>query len=197
LLKPLLRDIEGEGDYVMYAKENQARLLEDVRLMFEDPTECGDTKTTAQATDMGHGRIESRRMTTSDGLVGYSDWPGLQQVFKLERHVAFKKSGKETTEVVYGVTSLSQDKADASRLLNLTRSHWTIENKSHWVRDVTYDEDRSQVRCGSIPQVMATMRNLAITLMRLAGESNIASACRKFAAKPYPALALMGISLEK
>lgn len=195
--------IEGEGDYLMYVKENQARLLEDIQLMFEDPTECGDTKATAQTTDIGHGRIETRRITTSDGLVGYSDWPGFQQVFKLERHVTFKKSGKETREVVYGVTSLSQsqsqdrDKADASRLLNLTRNHWTIENKSHWVRDVTYDEDRSQVRCGSIPQVMATMRNLAIGLMRLAGESKIASACRKFAAKPYLALALMGISLEK
>jgi len=189
--------VEGEGNYVMYVKGNQARLLEDIALMFEDETECGDTKTMAQTTDIGHGRIETRRITTSDGLVGYSHWPGLAQVFKLERDVIFKKSGQERKEVVYGVTSLSMKKADASRLLNLTRSHWSIENKVHWVRDVTFDEDRSQVRCGSIPQVMATMRNLAIGLMRFAGESNIASACRKFAAKPYLALALMGISLEK
>jgi hypothetical protein len=78
-------------------------------------------------------------------------------------------------------------------LLNLVRQHWAIENRSHWVRDVTYDEDRSQVRCGSIPQVMAALRNLAIGLMRIAGEPNIAAAGRRFAAQPWAALALIGI----
>lgn len=188
--------VEGEGDYLMPVKENQARLLEDIKLLFEDPTECGEKKTEASTLDIGHGRVEYRHLTSSDGLAGYSDWPGLKQVFKLERQVTFKKSGEERKEVGYGVSSLSMEKADASPLLQLVRSHWTIENKSHWVRDVTFDEDRSQVRCGSIPQVMATMRNLAIGLMRLAGVKNIASACRRFAAKPHIALALMGISLE-
>ena len=68
-----------------------------------------------------------------------------------------------------------------------------IENKSHWVRDVTYDEDRSQARCGRIPPPMAAQRNLAIGLMRSAGETNIAAACRRFAARPWAALALIGI----
>ena len=81
-------------------------------------------------------------------------------------------------------------------LLRLVRHHWRIENKSHWVRDVTFDEDRSQVRRGSIPQLMAALRNVAIGLMRLAGHKNIAAATRRFAAQPWAALALLGIKGE-
>ena len=78
----------------------------------------------------------------------------------------------------------------------LVRGQWQIENKSHWVRDVTFDEDRSQVRCGNIPQVMAALRNTAIGLLRWAGHTNIAAACRRLAAQPVQALALIGIELE-
>ena len=73
---------------------------------------------------------------------------------------------------------------------------WQIENYSHWVRDVTFDEDRSQVRCSNIPQVMAALRNTVIGLMRWAGHTNIAAACRRFAAQPQAALHLIGIALE-
>jgi predicted transposase YbfD/YdcC len=117
----------------------------------------------------------------------------LAQVFRLERSVRMKKTSQERHEVVYGMTSLPPERADAARLLRLTRNHWCIENKSHWVRDVTFDEDRSQVRCGSIPQTMAALRNLVIGLMRLNGETNLAAACRRFAAQPWAALALIGI----
>ena len=86
--------------------------------------------------------------------------------------------------MVYGVTSLAPERVTPGRLLELVRGHWRIENKSHWVRDVTFDEDRSQVRCGDIPQVMAALRNTAIGLMRLAGHKNIAAASRRFAAQP-------------
>jgi len=68
-----------------------------------------------------------------------------------------------------------------------------LPDKSHWVRDVTFDEDRSQVRCGNIPEVMAALRNLAIGLIRLGGDTNIAAACRRYAAQPWAALALLGI----
>ena len=104
-----------------------------------------------------------------------------------------KKSEAQRHEVVYGVTSLGPDRAGPEPLLSLVRQHWQIENKVHWVRDVTFDEDRSQVRCGSIPQVMAAFRNTAIGLMHWAGEMNIAAACRRFAAQPWSALALLGI----
>jgi len=117
----------------------------------------------------------------------------LAQVFAIERRVTRKSSGAERAEIVYGVTSLSRERASATQVLELVRGHWHIENKSHWVRDVTFDEDRSQVRVSSLPQVMAALRNTAIGLMRVAGETNIAAACRRFAAQPWSALALIGI----
>jgi hypothetical protein len=128
--------------------------------------------------------------------VGYSDWPGLAQVFELGRYVLTPQTTEERVEVVYGVTSLSPERGTPERLLALVRGHWQIENKSHWVRDVTFDEDRSQVRCGNIPQVMAALRNTAIGLLRWAGYSNMAAACRRFAAQPDLALTLIGIKLE-
>ncbi len=98
--------------------------------------------------------------------------------------------------MVYGVTSLRPERATPGRVLELVRGHWHIENKSHWVHDVTFDEDRSQVRCGNIPQVMAALRNTAIELLRWAGHTNIAAACRRLAPQPAQALALIGIELE-
>jgi predicted transposase YbfD/YdcC len=187
--------VDKGGDYVMIVKENQPQLRADIELVFTLPP-VGDHQATARTVDLGHGRIEQRNLTTSAALVGYSDWPGLAQVFELGRHVMFPKTGKERVEVVYGVTSLRPEQATPERILALVRGQWQIENQSHWVRDVTFDEDRSQVRCGNIPHVMAALRNTAIGLLRCAGHSNIAAACRRLAAQPLQALALIGIELE-
>jgi predicted transposase YbfD/YdcC len=187
--------VDEGGDYVMIVKENQPQLRADIELVFTLPP-AGDRQETARTVDIGHGRIEQRNITTSEALVGYSTWPGLAQVFELGRHVIIQKTGQERVEVVYGVTSLSSERATPGRVLDLVRGHWSIENKSHWVRDVTFDEDRSQVRCGSIPQVMAALRNTAIGLLRWAGHTNIAAACRRLAAQPAQALALIGIEFE-
>lgn len=187
--------VDKGGDYVMIVKENQPRLRADIALVFTLPP-VGDRQDTARTIDLGHGRIEQRNLTTSEALVGYSDWPGLAQVFELGRHVMIQNTGEERVEVVYGVTSLRPERATPGRLLALVRGQWHIENKSHWVRDVTFDEDRSQVRCGNIPQVMAALRNTAIGLLRWAGHTNIAAACRRLAAQPVQALALIGIALE-
>jgi predicted transposase YbfD/YdcC len=187
--------VEKGGDYVMIVKENQPQLRADIELVFTLPP-AGDRQETARTVDIGHGRIEQRNLTTSAALVGYSDWPGLAQVFELGRHVITQKTGKERVEVVYGGTSLPPERGTPGRLLELVRGQWQIENKSHWVRDVTFDEDRSQVRCGHIPQVMAALRNTAIGLLRWAGHTNIAAACRQLAAQPAQALALIGIVLE-
>jgi predicted transposase YbfD/YdcC len=190
------RIVEGGGDYVMIVKGNQPQLQQDIQLVFQEPTALAETMTTSETVDSGHGRIEQRRLTASTALVGYSDWPGLAQVVHIERHVTIKTSGAQRHDVVYGVTSLGPERAGPEQLLGLVRQHWQIENKSHWVRDVTCDEDRSQGRCGSIPQVMAAFRNTAIGLMRWTGETNIAAACRRFAAQPWSALALIGIVPE-
>jgi len=187
--------VDKGGDYVMIAKENQPQLRADIELVFTQPP-WGDVQETASTVEMGHGRIEQRTLTASSAMVGISSWPGLAQVFQLERQVIRKKTGEERDEVVYGLSSLGAERATPSQLLALVRGQWQIENRSHWVRDVTFDEDRSQVRCGSIPQVMAALRNTAIGLLRTAGYTNIAAACRRFAAQPALALALIGITLE-
>jgi predicted transposase YbfD/YdcC len=188
--------VAARGDYVMVVKENQPQLLDDIQTVFALAPIAGERRTVAATVDLGHGRIEQRCLQTSNILAGYSDWPGLAQVFRLERHVIRKKTGEVRTEVVTGVTSLEPERADAARLLALVRGHWSIENRSHWVRDVTFDEDRSQVRCGNIPQVMAALRNTVVGLIRWAGHTNIAAACRRFAAQPQAALRLIGIAWE-
>jgi predicted transposase YbfD/YdcC len=134
--------VDRGGDYVMMVKNNQPKLKADIELIFTLPP-WGDRQESVRTVDMGHGRIEMRNLTTSTALVGYSDWPGVAQVFEVGRHVIEKKTGKERVEVVYGVTSLPPERATPARLLELVRGHWAIENKSHWVRDVTFDEDRS------------------------------------------------------
>lgn len=183
--------VEGGGDYVLVVKENQPQVRADLQLVFDDPPP-GDEQRMAESQDRGHGRIEHRRLTASSALESYSDWPGQRQVFRLERTTIERKTGEVRTETGYGITSLDPTRADAERLLRLSRRHWRIENRSHWVRDVTFDEDRSQVRCGSTPEVMAAIRNTAIGLLRATGVTNIAAACRQFAAQPASAVALLG-----
>ncbi len=91
----------------------------------------------------------------------------------------------------YAITSLPPARADAAALLAYLRGHWGIENRLHWVRDVTFDEDRSQTRVGAAPQVMAACRNLALALLRRAGHACIAAALRTYAGRPRHAAALV------
>jgi predicted transposase YbfD/YdcC len=100
------------------------------------------------------------------------------QVFVLQRETTALVSQKSRSETVYGVTSLAGQLANPQRLLSLSRGQWSIENRLHWVRDVTFDEDRSRVRRGQGAQVMASLRNLAISLLRMAGARYISSALR-------------------
>ena len=130
--------------------------------------------------------MEVREIWTSDALVGYSDWPHISQVCRIERSVLSKK--KKRRDVSYAVTSISSGKADATRLLKLSRGHWCIENRLHWVKDVTFDEDRCQVRSGAAPQVLSAIRNTVVGLLRIAGNANIAAALRRNAASPSFAL---------
>jgi predicted transposase YbfD/YdcC len=115
-------------------------------------------------------------------------------VARLERTTREVKSGKTRQEVVYLITSLTAEQAGPDRLLALNRGHWEIENRLHWVRDVTFAEDHSQIRSGSGPQMMATLRNLAISLVRLRhGAPWVAQALRDLAARPHLALAMVGL----
>jgi len=105
-----------------------------------------------QTTEKGHGRLEQRTLRTTTLLTLQQKWPGLAQGFELRRKRTIK--GVTTEEVVYGITSLKAEEATAKRLLDLTRGHWGIENKLHYVRDVTLGEDGCRVRKGTAPQVL-------------------------------------------
>ncbi len=126
------------------------------------------------------------------GTVG-TPWPHLAQVGRVERQRTVYRRGQvhPMMEVTYAITSLPPERADARTLLGHLRGHWGIENTTHWVRDVTFDEDHSQVRTGAAPQGMAALRNLVLALLRRAGHANIAAACRTYAGRPRTAIALV------
>lgn len=109
----------------------------------------------------------------------------------MTRPLTVRKTGKTTQAVVYLITDLTPIQASPRRLLDLARGHWSIENRLHYVRDVSFGEDRSRLRTGSAPQIMAALRNLAITLIPRLGSSQIAASRRRFAAHPREAFSLL------
>jgi predicted transposase YbfD/YdcC len=140
--------------------------------------------------DKGHGRLEVRTLRVTSLLTRHQDWAGLKQGFALTRERTEK--GKTTVEVVHGITSLSRQRADAERLLALTRGHWGIENGAHYRRDVTLGEDASRIRKGSAPQVMAGLRNAVIHLAQEVAPS-LAAAVRRLSNCFSQALGLLGL----
>lgn len=181
------------GDYLMEVKGNQPTLHADLTSLFADPAAAC---LRAAETRSHGGRIERRVLRASTELTGYTAWPGMAQAVCMERRVTEKASGETRTERAYAVTSLPPTAATPAQLLILWREHWHIENKLHWIRDVTFDEDRSTVRAGGIPQVLAALRSTAISVARLHGATNIAAACRRYAAQPALALAAIGLTLD-
>lgn len=188
----LSRLVVGRGGHYLWAvKDNQPDLLDDLRTLFAAPPP-GERFAEA-ATSGRHGdRHEQRTLRASAALNDYLRWPHVGQVCAIERTV--RRKGRTTDETSYAITSLTPEQADARRLLSLWRGHWSIENRLHWVRDVTFDEDRSQVRTGSGPQVVAALRSTAIAVHRRAGHANIAAALRTYAARPLAALPLLGLA---
>ncbi len=187
----------NRGDYLISVKANQPSLLEDIKQAFSEQWWMRDTISESKDVDVYGGRIEERTLKASTALEGYSDWPGLKRVLKMERKITSKRTGVSRQEEAYAITSLDEKRASAEQLLKLWREHWHIENKLHYVRDVTFKEDKSMVRAGKIPQVMAALRNAAIGLIRVSGATNIAAACRRYAAQPGLALAALGVDLQE
>jgi hypothetical protein len=140
----------------------------------------------------GHGRLERRTLTSTTLLNAYLDWPAVGQVFCLERE-RYRKATRHllSRERHYFVTSLTPAQADPATLLALTRAHWTIENQSHYVRDVTFHEDASQVRSGHLPHVLATLRNTTLTALRRFGLTAIQAALVRNSARPFATLAFL------
>ncbi len=115
------------------------------------------------------------------------------QAFLIQRVTVDLKSGKIRDDYAFGLTSLTQDRATSENLLGLARGHWGIENSNHHVRDTTFHEDLSQVRTENGPRMMATLRELAMSIMRLTGVKNIAKAARNFAASAWVTLCQFGL----
>lgn len=129
---------------------------------------------TARSVDKGHGRLEQRRLEVTEHLAGYLQWPGLRQVCRIRRERTVR--GQCSTESLYAITSLAPERADAAELLQICRGHWAIENRLHCVRDLSLQEDRCRVRAPAAAQALAALRNVALTLLRRLGLTNISAA---------------------
>jgi predicted transposase YbfD/YdcC len=187
--------VAGGGDYFLPVKDNQPDLKEAIAAGFArafSPRERGERRAAddlAEATNKGHGRVESRRLRSSPRLREYLKWPGLEQVCVLER--TRRVGGAAQKETVFAITSLTPGEASARRLLDLSRGHWGIENRLHWVKDVVLGEDACRVRGGRGPQVLSGLRNAALRLLHGNGLGKIASALRHLAAFPMKAVQLV------
>jgi predicted transposase YbfD/YdcC len=183
------------GHYLMVVKKNQGNLYRDIELLFEVPpvpARPGELLRYEYAGEKEHGRLERRTLESSIALNGRLTWPGAQQVLRRTCRRLIVRTGVIESETTYGITSLPRDWADPKLIEYFWRGHWTIENRLHYVRDETLDEDRCQVYTGSAPQVLAALRNGLLTLLRYHGWSNIAEANRRYAASPHKALQLLG-----
>jgi predicted transposase YbfD/YdcC len=136
-----------------------------------------------RAREKGHGRAERRTMKVTAVAAGLA-FPHAAQAIQIVRRRRPLNGKKWSAETVYAITSLTVIQARPAELARIARGHWGIEDRLHWVRDVTYDEDRSQVRTGNGPRVMASLRNLAIAILRLTGHTSIAAALRYHARQP-------------
>lgn len=190
--------VESGGDYVWTIKGNQARTEWAIQKLFVH--EVCNLKQGAPLSKhcrmvsrvyKGHGRIEKRTMMVSTELNDYLDWPHVAQVFRLEREVWHEKYQGRTRQVVYGLTSLTPQKASPKKLLTLTRQYWGIESGLHYRRDVTLHEDATRLTIGSAGHNMAILNNLLIGLCIRNGLPNIAKARRMLCAQPMFALELI------
>ena len=171
--------LAGRGaHFLLTVKRNQPGLHAQLAALpwRQVPVAC-DTR------ERGHGRDERRVMKVTAVAAGLA-FPHAAQAIQIVRRRRISGRRKWSRETVYAITSLTAVQASPVALAAIIRGHWMIEDRLHWVRDMDYDEDRSQVRTASGPRVMATMRNLALTILRLTGHASIAAALRHHARRP-------------
>lgn len=168
---------ERFAHYHFSVKGNQATLLEDIKVYFDNR----GGPDYIEYTPPDHGRIEERKIWVTSKLNDYLSFPHVGQAFLIERHVTNKKSGKISCEIVYGITSQKPEQADAKSVLETNRGHWVIENSCHWVIDWNYGEDRSRIRTGHGPENMTRLRRLAISIIKSKGVRSVAGKMRELA----------------
>jgi predicted transposase YbfD/YdcC len=177
------------GHYIMFVKANQPTLLTQVTAALAG-TDHEFSATAWAEEGKGHGRRERRSIRTApaDGI----DWPGSAQVMRIRRDTGPTHGHWTAKEVAYAVTSLPPELAGPRHLATHARLHWSVENREHYVRDVTFREDAQKARTGSMPASLAALRNLVIGAFRKAGHANIAHARRYYARDDQRILALYG-----
>jgi len=188
--------VQREGDYLWTVKENEPNTYHAIEDLFAhpDPILGVSDFRAAHRVNKGHGRIEERTLTTSNLLNSYLDWPGIGQVFRLERRFTYLRKGQTyhfEQMVHYGMTSLSRQRGDADHLLNMKRSYWLIEAGLHYRRDVTFREDYTRMSRPHATRNLATIHNTILALFAQLGMQNAARARRFFDAHPEKALALL------
>jgi predicted transposase YbfD/YdcC len=199
-LKPTARLILAQGgDYLMVVKKNQGRLYEFLDLLFTLPAHKADQEVWDQFgphSQKGHGRLETRTLISGAAHIEDVDWPGVAQVLRRECERIELKSGKVTREVSYGVTSLEVDRANAATLERLWRGHWTIENRLHYVRDVSFGEDAGHAAAGSTARALASVRNALLALFRRAGWRLVPDALAHYGVSVRRALTFVGLKVN-
>jgi predicted transposase YbfD/YdcC len=199
-LKPTARLIlQAGGDYLMVVKKNQATLYEFLDLLFSLPAHPADHEVwdrVGPTSQKGHGRLETRTLTSGSAHIEDVDWPGVAQVLRRECERIELKSGKLTREVSYALTSLAPWRADAASLEALWRGHWTIENSLHYVRDVSFGEDAGQAAAGSTARALASVRNALLFVFRRAGWRFVPDALAHYSASVQRALSLVGLNVS-
>jgi predicted transposase YbfD/YdcC len=153
------------------------------------PATTSPGATSAQSLEKRRGRLERRTLESTTLLTVSRDWVDLQQGFRVRREIT--RRGETTVEIVHGITSLPAAQADATRLLQAVRDHWQVENRLHYVRDVTLGEDACRVQIGHAPQNLAACRNAVVCLLARVAEDNCLAAIQRLAARPDEALALL------
>jgi predicted transposase YbfD/YdcC len=194
--------LTAHGDYLWVVKNNQPRTRWAIEKLFvyeackvQQGAPLSKEIRTASEVNKGHGRREKRTIWVSSQLNEYLDWPGVQQVFRLERVIWHSRTKRYTREVIYGMTSLSAEKASAKKLLRLIRKYWGIEAGLHYRRDVTMHEDETRLTVGNAGHNMAIINNVVLCLCLGLGYKNLAQARRRFNANPDEALkAVLGVN---
>ena len=192
--------LKGQGDYLWPVKENQPQTYQAIQRLFAPDTpkpghgKIGTDFQTAKQVSYGHGRIEIRTIQTSEMLNEYLDWPGLGQVYRLERKFFWVRQGqtyKTSAEVEYGMTSLVRKVAPPTKVLKVRRAHWQIETGLHYRRDVTFHEDATRMTVGPAARILSIVHNLVLGLLKRAGFSNAAKGRRWFEGHLQQAFALL------
>jgi len=179
-----------KADYLFTVKLNQKELHEDIVEAFR---QRGDPDF-SEAPTLDHGRIEQRHIWVTPELNSYLNFPHVAQTVLIERSRIDKKTGRESTELAYGITSCHAEKWLPKSLLTANRGHWSVENSCHYIIDKIYDEDRSRIRTGFGPENVSRLRRFAVGLLKSKGVKNVSQAMRKLSFKASLVLDYLGIA---